>query len=216
MLKVSADVSAVNTKRIITIGTGDMVSLTQWLTEVTTHEVLVPKLCSKGCATGFPVEVGTKTNTVDISTIIVVLHLLGFTTIALVAIAVLIPVDAWSKVQSSALCLTLDGTVELGGVLILVVGLPFRSGVESAASPTFIGYAKVPVQSDIIVVILSLIEALGSTVVGIQRSGLTSRVTIATRVVGREAVVGLTAKSHASAHISIPKGPRFAMQSNVS
>ena len=212
MLKVSADVCAVNAKRIITIGTGDMVSLTQWLAEVTAYEILIPEFCSKGSATGFPVEVGTQTNSVDISTIIVVLHLLGFTTIALVAVAVLIPVDAWRKVQSSALCLTLDGTVELGGVLILVVGLPFRSGVESAASPTFIGYAKVPAQTDIIVVILSLIEALGSAVVGIQRSGLTSRVTIATRVVGREAVVGLTVKSHSASYVSIAKGARFRMQ----
>ena len=161
-----------------------MVSLTQWLSEVTTHEVLVSEFCSKGCSTNFPVEVGTQTDSVDISAIVVVLHLFGFITIALVAIVILIPVDAWRKVQLPVLCLTLDGAVELGGVLILIVGLPFRCGVESAASPTFIGYTKVPAQTDIIVVILSLIEAFGSAVVGIQRTSLASRVAIATRVVG--------------------------------
>ena len=159
-----------------------MVRLAQWLAQVAAHQVLIPQFSTKGRSPGFPVEVGIHAYAVNIGAVVVVLHLLGFATIALVAVAVLIPVDTWRKVQSAALRLTLNGGVELGGVLVLVVGLPLGCGVRCARAPALIGYAQVPVQPHVIVLILPLIKAFSPAKICVQRARFASRVAIAAAV----------------------------------
>ena len=125
MLQIPADVRAVHSEDVVSVCTFDMMSLCKRLSEVSAYEVLVAHLCPKGGASCLPVEIAAEAHSIDVSTVIVELHLLRLIPIAFISVTVLIPVDAWCEVHFSHLCLSLDGGVYLRGVLILVVGLPF-------------------------------------------------------------------------------------------
>jgi hypothetical protein len=103
--------------------------------------------------------------------------------ITLVAVAVLVPVYAWCQVKSPALGLALYCRVYLGGMLVLIVGLPLGRSIECAASPAFVSQSQVPVQSYVIILILPLIESLRPAVASVQLSLLRPAVTIAPCVV---------------------------------
>ena len=141
MLQIAADVGAVHPQRVVAVSTSYMVCLAQWFAQVAAHQVLVPQFCAKGGAPCLPVKIGVHAHPVHIRAVVVVLHLLWHAAVALVAVKVLVPVYAGSKVQLPTFRLALYGAVHLGGVLILVVGLPLGCGIKSAAAPAFVRYA---------------------------------------------------------------------------
>ena len=221
MLQISAYVSAVNAKGIVAVGTRNMFWLAKWLAQVSAHQVFVSQLSSESCATSRPVEICVQAHSINIGAVVVKLHLVGLSAVSLVAVAVLVPVYAGHKVQSSALCLALNGAVELCGVLILVVGLPLWRCVERARAPALVGYSQVPVQSHVVVLILSLVEAFCSAEVGVQSTRLRSRVTIATAVIGGEGIAyrGVWSEEcgvrYLSSNIGVTIRSSFCVQSNL-
>jgi len=69
-------------------------------------------------------------------------------------------------------------------MFILVVGLPLGRSIEGAGAPALVGNAEVPVQSDILVLILSLIESLRAAEVRIETACPRTAVAVAATVIG--------------------------------
>ena len=132
MFQIGTDVRTVYTQRVVPVRAADVMCLCQRFTEVTADEILVTQLRTIGCAvpdvvwiSTFPVEIATKTNAINVCTVVVEWNLFGLSAITFVAVTVLIPVDAAVQSQPSFLAFTLNGSVKFCGMFILVVSLPF-------------------------------------------------------------------------------------------
>ena len=132
VLQIAADIGTVHAKGIVAIRAPDVVRLRQRFTEIATDKVLVAEFCPKGRTSSHPIEIIAETYPIDIGAVVVVRHLLGLSPITLIAVTVLVPVDITTEMKQALLRLSLNGGVEFRGVLILVVGLPFRRGIEGA------------------------------------------------------------------------------------
>ena len=71
-------------------------------------------------------------------------------------------------------------------MFILVVGLPLGRSPEGAGAPALVGNAEVPVQPDILVLILSLIESLRAAEVRVETACPRTAIAVAATVIGRE------------------------------
>ena len=98
MLEIAADVGAVDAQRVVAVCTFDMVRLGEGFTQVAADEVLIPEFGAEGCAPRNSVEIAAQVHAIDIGTVVVVFHFLRLSTIAFVAVAVLVPVDARGEV----------------------------------------------------------------------------------------------------------------------
>ena len=94
------------------------------LAEIAADQVFIAQFCAKGSASSLPVKPAVEAYPIDITPIIIVFHLAGLSTIALIAIVVLVPVDGRMKVYVTLFRLGLYGSEKLRGMLILVVCLP--------------------------------------------------------------------------------------------
>ena len=184
MLQIAADVGAVHAKGIVAVRASDMVRLRQRLTEITADQVLVAEFCPEGCTSCSPVKIVAEAHPIDIGAVVVVFHFLWLSPVTLIAIPVLVPVDVSTEMKQALLRLCLNGGVEFRGVLILVVGLPFRRCPESAGTPSLVSDTQVPVQTESLIVILTLIESLRPTEIRIQMSCLRTAVSVAASVIG--------------------------------
>ena len=199
MFEIAADVRPVQAEGVVAVGAADVVRSGEGFTEVAADEVFVTYLRTEGCPSCCPVEIAVQVDAVDVGMIVVILHLVWLSTIPLIAIQVLVPVDAGGKAQPSMLGLCLNGSEKFGGVFVLVVGLPFGRGVEGAGTPAFVGDAQMPVQLYRLVFVLSLVEGFAAAEVSVQRTACRSAVTIAATVSGTYLIVPLPLFQVASA-----------------
>ena len=125
MLQIAADVRSVHAEGVVAVGAADRVGSGERLTEVSADEVFVTDLCTEGRPSCHPVEIAVQVDAVNVGVVIIVFHLLGLSAIPLISVEVLVPVDAGGEAQASASGLCLNGGEDLGGVLVLVVCLPF-------------------------------------------------------------------------------------------
>ena len=186
VFQIAADVGAVDAKGIVTVRSFDMMGLCQRFTEVAADQVFVAQFGSEGRAPSLPVEIAAEVHAIDIRAVVVVFHLLWLSAIALIAVAVLVPVEADIQVQRTLLGSALYGGKQFCGVLILLVGLPFWRGPEGTRSPALVSQSQMPTQSQGIVLILSLVERLCPTVVSIQTSCLRSAIAITPGIIRGE------------------------------
>ena len=120
----------------------------------------------------------------DITSVVIVFHYIGASPVALVAVLEMIPIDGRLEMKQARLVFTLQGRIDLCGVLILLVGLPFGSSVERARAPSFVRDACVPADRQLFVVHLSLVESFQTTIVGVERSCFRSVEPVAALVAG--------------------------------
>ena len=95
VFQIAADVRTVHTKGVVAIRSFDMMRLQERFPEVAADEVFIAQFGSEGCPVlGVPVEITAEAHAIDIRAVVVVFHLLGLSTIPLIAVPVLVPVDA--------------------------------------------------------------------------------------------------------------------------
>ena len=78
-------------------------------------------------------------------------------------------------------------------MLILVVSLPLRRGIERTGTPALVAHTRMPIQLHLLMIILPLIESLQRKEITIKPSCLIARIAIAARHAGRQLIIEPTA-----------------------
>ena len=130
MLQVRADVRSVDAVCIVAVSAFDMMRLKQRLAQVATDQILVSDFRTDCRASNTPIKITIYFQTIYIATVIIILHDFWSIVIAFVSVVVLVPIDGWLQMQTSLFVLSLQRCYDLGGVLVLLVGLPLRCSIK--------------------------------------------------------------------------------------
>ena len=118
---MEAQVAAVQSEGIVTVGAVDVTRLVERLAEVSADEVFVAELRTECRLAQCPLDMAVEVKAEHVGAVVVVRHPLLTATEQLEAVLVPVPVDGRTEVEGSALGLGLYGGEDLAGVFKLVV-----------------------------------------------------------------------------------------------
>ena len=125
VFKYKLRIGALQSVGVLTVSAMNVLWVLELLPKVSTHQVFVSQLSTKGCSTSNPIKVGIQIDAIHVGSVVVERIFVRLSTKQLEPIHASIPINRWAKMKFTLFVFGLYGCERLESMLKLVV--PFHA-----------------------------------------------------------------------------------------